>query len=346
MLMDDAKPTCLNCNTTLSEEDKYCKACGQKTDAHLLTLGELFANLWSSLTNLDNSAFKTLKHIWAPWQLTKFYVEGKKKSFLNPVRIFLITLVLHFGVLISSFDLSNNSITKELYTNYEKNKMYKQYKSIKEHTDTITHLPLLLQIDTILFKDGELSLNDTITNFHFNNTPFKLKGEDIIEMSIDTIYQKYGYTTFIDKLVAKQLVKSFKDPDGTIKYVLGNLIWAILLTILILAGFYKLIYFRKKLPYVEHLIFLLNVHSLAFIANSLLLLFSQKAFDVSAETTKVNLSASFFLIPTIIFVISLYKYYKQSFIKTSIKAALTAFVYAIINLFFIFLTGFISFLIL
>ena len=163
-------------------------------------------------------------------------------------------------------------------------------------------------------------------------------------MNIDTIYKKYGYTTFIDKLIAKQLVKSLKEPDQTIQYVLGNLIWAILLTILILAGFFKLLYWRKKLPYVEHLIFLLNVHSLAFVINGLIIFFSQKIFDVNAESTQVNLSISFFLIPSIIFIISLFKYYKQTFIKTTVKSGLSAVVYIITNLFLIILTGLVSFL--
>jgi hypothetical protein len=125
---------------------------------------------------------------------------------------------------------------------------------------------------------------------------------------------------------------------------LGNLIWAILLTILILAGFFKLLYWRKKLPYVEHLIFLLNVHSLAFVINGLIIFFSQKIFDVNAESTQVNLSISFFLIPSIIFIISLFKYYKQTFIKTTVKSGLSAVVYIITNLFLIILTGLVSFL--
>lgn len=343
--MDKSKSTCLNCNHSLVEGDKFCSHCGQKTDAHLLTLGELLANFWSTLTNLDNSAFNTLKYIWTPWKLTRYYVEGKKKSFLNPVRIFIITMILHFGVLISSFDLSSFTLSQDLYTDYEQNKLYEQYQDAKKQTDTLAHASFISLLETTLFKDGAEMSNDTVTNFNFNGVDFRLKAKDIIELPIDSIYTKYGYTKFIDKLIAKQLIKSFKNPDGTIRYVLGNLIWAILLTILILAGFFKLIYWRKKLTYVEHLIFLMNVHSLAFIVNTILLLiFSLKLVNWNGEDAKINLSLSFFLIPTIIFFIAMYKYYEQSFLKTSIKSMLSSIVYLTANLFFIILTAFLSFL--
>jgi hypothetical protein len=340
----ESQSKCLNCNHPLTLGDKYCAACGQKTDAHLLTLSELLSNFWNSITNLDSSAFNTIRYIWAPWKLTKYYVAGKKKSFLNPVRIFLITLIFHFGLIISTLDLSDNSFTKELYVDYEKNKIYTEFLKAKENIDTIQHGKLLTHLDTTLFKDGVLLQNDTVSHFTFNEKDFNLTSKDIVELSIDSIYQKYGFTTFTHKLIAKQLVKSFKDPDGTIRYVLGNLIWAILLTILVLTAFFKLLYWRKKLTFVEHLIFLLNVHALSFIVNSILFYFTNNFVTIENEDVEIVGVMSFFIAPSIIFIISLYKYYQQSLVKTFVKSILSFIVYIITNLFFIFLTGFVSFL--
>lgn len=335
---------CLNCGHELEDHDQFCPSCGQKTNAHVLSLGELLSNFWNSLTNLDGSAFNTLKYIWAPWKLTEFYVKGKRISYLNPMRVFLVAIVFHFGILISSFDLSSGQITKELYTQYEKNVLFTNYTEIKQKIDTIHYKNLLTQLDSTLFKDGLLIEIDTVTNFNFNGTDFHFTSRDIVELSTDSIYKKYGYDNYIDKLIAKQLIRSHKDSDNTIRYVLGNLVWAILLTILILAGFFKLLYRRRKSLYVEHLIFLMNVHSCAFLANSIVIFLSDKIISQENENTEIDLGISFFVVPTIIFFISLYKYYGQSLVKTSLKAIIIASIYLIINLFFIILTGFVSFL--
>lgn len=342
--MSDQHLNCLNCNHPLQTDDKYCAACGQKTDAHLLTLGELVNTLWSSLTNLDNSAFNTIRYIWAPWKLTRYYVEGKKKSFLNPIRIFLVTLIFHFGLLISTLDLSGDSFTKDLYTDYEQTKLYEQYLQAKKNIDTTKHQSFIVHLDTTLFKEGASMLNDTITHFTFNERPFNFTAKDIIELNIDSIFLKYNLNTFIDKLIAKQLIKSFKDPDSTIRYVLGNLLWAILLTILLLSAAFKLLYWRKRLTFVEHLIFLLNVHSLSFLVNSVLFFFGNKILDVNDDNVQVNFTITYFLMPALIFIISLYKYYQQPIFKTLLKSTISFIIYIIVNLFFIFLTGFASFL--
>lgn len=343
--MESNSNQCLNCSHELSDHDRFCPSCGQKTNAHILSLGELLANFWNSLTNLDGSAFKTLKYIWAPWKLTQYYVTGKRISFLNPMRVFLIAIVFHFGMLISSFDLSNGKITQELYTEYEKNNLFTQYTEIKKNIDTTLHKNLLLQMDTTLFKDGTLIENDTVTNFYFNETAFQFTSRDVIELPLDSIYKKYGYVNFFDKLLAKQMIRSQKDSDNTARYVLGNMVWAILLSILFLAGFFKLMYWQRKSLYVEHLIFIMNVHSTSFLANTVVLVLSDKIVKNISGNLEVDFGLFFFLVPSIIFFISLYKYYGQTLGKTTLKSLIIGIVYLMINLFFIFLTALVSFLI-
>ena len=48
---------------------------------------------------------------------TEFYIEGRKKSFLNPIRVFLVTMLFHLGMLVSSFDFSSIAFKNEFYNN-------------------------------------------------------------------------------------------------------------------------------------------------------------------------------------------------------------------------------------
>ncbi len=345
--MDTVKShICLNCKAPLADDNKFCTQCGQGTQEHLLNFKELVIHLWNSFTNLDNTAFNTIKYIWAPWKLTEFYIEGRKKSFLNPIRVFLVTMLFHLGMLVSSFDFSSIAFKNELYEKSMQKKMFETYKKAQmENTESCQSFKI--QLDTTLFSDYDTIQKDTVNNFSFNDKSYTMSATDIIELKQDSINIKYNYNTFIEKLLAKQFIRALKEPDNTFQHIFGNLIWAILLTVLSMAFFFKLLYYRKHKLFLEHLVFLLNVHSLAFIVNSIWMSLGKHFLGVDSDDTTldIDLNIGYILLPSIIFTVSLYKYYQQSFIKTGIKAAICSMVYLIINVFFISLTAVVSFFI-
>ncbi len=329
--MSDQPKNCPNCMQLLSIDDKYCPGCGQKTNAHLLTVSELLSAFWNSMFNLDNSVFKTIKYIWAPWLLTKSYVDGQRKSFLNPMRTFLITLLFHFGFLVSITQIDNKT-TRSLreYSELERSKLYQTFVSIKDKAKM--DLAVCSFADTIeqkIFNDVNLPEKDTffVENI-FNIDKYPITRKDAIELSNDSLFSKYKITGFKDKLMVKQMIRLNLDRAGMIKYSLGNAAWGVLLTVFALAGFLKLIYYRKKKHYVEHLVLMMNIHSWAFIILSLLLFIGIKSDDEVRGF--VTLLIAIFL-PALIYV-TLKKYYQQSSVKTFLKFLLITGFYTLMGI--------------
>jgi len=345
--METKDKTCLNCGLRLKEDDHYCSYCGQKTDAHLLTVTELLNNFWNSLFNLDNTVFSTLRYIWRPWKLTEFYVKGKRKTFLNPMRLFLITLLLHFGILLTTFDIDNNkTLTNELFRDYERSKIKSEYMDIKTKLSLDGSACVLSDsIENILFDSTLLVDQDTqlsITIVGAKKYPFTKK--DVLELPIDSVYQKYNITTFKEKLIVGQYFKIMKDQAGTGNYVIGNFAWGVLLVIIALAAFMKLIYYRQKRHYVEHLVFLMNVHSFCFIVNIILLFLSVK-FDDFESKYEVFTNSLMLGIPIMTMFFSLYYYYKQGFFKTLAKYSLLGIMYTLFFGIFIIIVSLVSLII-
>jgi Protein of unknown function (DUF3667) len=345
--MESKVSQCLNCSLYLKEDDKFCPNCGQKTDAHLLTVTELLSNFWNSLFNLDNTVFSTLKYIWRPWKLTEFYVKGKRKTYLNPMRIFLITLLLHFGMLLNTVDIDNNkTATNELYRDYERSKIKGEYLDIKTKLSLEGSACVLSDsIENVLFDKTMLVDQDTQLSISFLGSkryPFTKK--DVLELPIDSVYQKYDITTFAEKLFVGQYFKIMKDQAGTGNYVIGNFAWGVLLVIIALAAFMKLLYYRKKMHFVEHLVLLMNVHSFCFLINAILLFISVKFDDF--ETKYEAFTNSILIgVPLISMFLSLFFYYKQGFFKTLLKYSILGFMYMVFFAIFIVIVSLISLLI-
>ncbi|HMR87296.1 MAG TPA: DUF3667 domain-containing protein [Saprospiraceae bacterium] len=342
--MNNKVNECLNCGLYYQEGDHYCSNCGQKTDAHLLTVTELLSNFWNSLFNLDNTVFSTLKYIWRPWKLTEFYVKGKRKTYLNPMRIFLITLLLHFGLLLTTVDIDNNkTLTNELYREYERSKIKGEYMDIKSKLSLDGSACVLSDsIENVLFAKTLLVEQDTQLSIEiFGDKKYPFTKKDVLELPIDSVYQKYKITTFTEKLIVGQYFKIMKDQAGTGNYVIGNFAWGVLLIIIALAAFMKLLYYKKKLHYVEHLVFLMNVHSFCFLVNALVFFICAKFDDFES---KYEVITNFILlsVPLVTMFLSLFYYYKQGFFKTLLKYFILGFMYTVFFGIFIVIVSLVS----
>lgn len=88
-------PHCLNCGTPL--KGKYCHACGQENLDHQESVWHLFRHFFEDITHYDGKLWKTAKPLLIkPGFLTMEYLQGRRASYLNPVRMFIFLNFLFF----------------------------------------------------------------------------------------------------------------------------------------------------------------------------------------------------------------------------------------------------------
>jgi hypothetical protein len=104
--------TCFNCGAFVEEKQNYCANCGQKVDNNNLKfkvlLKDFFENYLSFDTQLGRSIFP---FFFRPGELSIRFNEGKRKSFANPFRLYLVISVFFF--LAVNLALTNNG-TQEI----------------------------------------------------------------------------------------------------------------------------------------------------------------------------------------------------------------------------------------
>ncbi|MEM8907411.1 MAG: DUF3667 domain-containing protein, partial [Bacteroidota bacterium] len=89
-----ASSSCLNCQHPLPEDAAFCPHCGQKRTTGRVTFKQLLGDFFENLFNVDSRVFLTLRKTIYPGYLTSEYFRGKHKTYLHPLRLFLVTHIL------------------------------------------------------------------------------------------------------------------------------------------------------------------------------------------------------------------------------------------------------------
>ncbi|MEL6535149.1 MAG: DUF3667 domain-containing protein [Bacteroidota bacterium] len=88
---------CINCKHEHSFD--YCPKCGEKAQVPKITFVSIFKDGFSTITNMDKGLLFNIKHIAIrPKQIVNDYLQGKRKSILNPVSFLIISITIYLIV--------------------------------------------------------------------------------------------------------------------------------------------------------------------------------------------------------------------------------------------------------
>jgi len=82
---------CLNCGQILSDIYDFCPLCGQENTDNNVSFKQLAGDFFSNYFSLDSKFLKSIKPFFInPGYLTNSFNNGKRKSYANPVRLYII----------------------------------------------------------------------------------------------------------------------------------------------------------------------------------------------------------------------------------------------------------------
>ncbi|MBW7871189.1 MAG: DUF3667 domain-containing protein [Flavobacteriia bacterium] len=86
---------CLNCGTEVT--DRFCPHCGQENIINRPSFSYLFKEFFNSLVHFDGHFWTTIRVLlFKPGFLVNNYLEGKRKSFVPPVKLYIFVSLVAF----------------------------------------------------------------------------------------------------------------------------------------------------------------------------------------------------------------------------------------------------------
>jgi hypothetical protein len=287
---------CANCGASLHGE--YCSQCGQKDAERIVPLWYMLNDALEAIFQLDLRVFRTLpKFLFLPGRLTKEYVNGRRKRYIRPFRLYLVSTFVLFAA-IAFTTTGNFGFTLDLQSRARLSPPNTAVGASRSPDTTAT-----TGDSTSVFGKAEQRkrMAETVRS-------------DSTSINIE-IYDDPEANKRLERLLRAKVAQALENPWQTVNSVIDRGPYLMFLLLPIFALLLKLLYIRRGRFYIEHLIFSLHVHALAFLAFTLGILLEQSSVGwINMAAPWVDLSPFLYLI------LAMSHVYEQGLIKSSIKA--------------------------
>lgn len=317
---------CLNCGTMVV--GRFCHVCGQENLEPKESVWHLVTHFFNDITHFDGKFFQTLKILlFRPGFLSREYVNGRRASYLNPIRMYVFTSAIFFLIFFSVFQ------KEKLHVNTTFNgKTLAQINNM----DSASFATFTAELDggRPMTREQFAKYIDTTfsSGIHLGNN-YKTRKEYDSLLASGKIKENWLARQFVYKQIElneKYNNNSQQITDAFVHTLMHSVPQMLFISLPILALILKLLYIRRKqFYYVSHGIFAIHLYIFIFI--SLLVIFA-----LSRIGNEVNWSIFGFLTAILVVGLFIYEYlamknfYRQGWIKTFFKFLLLNILFLIV----------------
>ena len=285
---------CANCGTALTGE--YCSACGQRHEPHVHTIAHFAAEAFESITHADSRLWRTLGYLLTrPGVLTREFFSGRRARFLPPFRLYIVISVVFFLVGMpehvsvkpetpsesidsatlleqaKQFESADNPLPEAMRKKSAQYLRDQAAKAAAREAAGIKPRPREEKPTAAADEAAAAADSDTHDNVNVNFgglNDFCAKFKD----------KPDSRSLFRDALRERCQRLASGDGGSLGAAVVHNVPRAMFIFLPLLALVMKLLYWRPKRYYVEHLLFLIHNHAFIFLAVTLLILLARIPF--------------------------------------------------------------------
>lgn len=356
---------CPNCGHPLSEDATFCPVCGQKQYDRLPTVGEVLREFFSSLFNFEYLIFPSLRDLFIPGRLSQAFVDGKRKSFVSPIRFFLISIlvllaVANFAIRQEGIEINEGDFREKVMRQQSGEHFMESFDSLRQRLDTtFAGQDLQQPLDSLRHWMEQQGPEEVLSSVSFGlnsheglqfetyeetdslyDDSSNIKLVDLYTLTPDSVIEKYNIEGFWYRMGIRQLAKVMQENKRLVPFFVEKLVWMSLLLLPLFALWLKLLYVRRKRFYIEHLIFLFHTHTSGFLLLSVLLLLENAIQDQIFNLWAISL---YFGGLALYVLIAMRRFYRQGWFKTLIKFLLSGLVYFLLLLIMLLISVVVSF---
>jgi hypothetical protein len=335
---------CENCSAQLS--GRYCAQCGQAAVDYRRSFRHVIVDVLDSFLNWDSKFFTTIGLLLVrPWELTNQFLAGHRVRYVNPLRLYLLASILFF------FAVNYGARGLKLQPGKLDPKDRAELQADLKNADLPPEAREKLET---LLKEPSSSPAPSPSPNAPSPTPAPTPRTDkqkkefgkIGERPFVFVDPETKSSTPFERWVEAR-AKDKMGEHGTkmglfISTLFSNLPYMMLCCIPLFAFVLKVLYVRRRILYIDHLIYALHIHTFAYVGIILIVLAT-----IGLNRLAPNLIAGWIVaLLWIAFVVQVFlsirRVYRQGWFISAIKFLFGGFVYLIVLSFALAATFFVT----
>src|SRR5438105_7834442 len=287
---------CQNCGAELT--GPHCAQCGQAAIDYRRSFRHVIVDVLDSFLNCDSKFFATIGLlIVKPWRLTNEFLAGKRVRYLHPLRLYLLASILFFfavnygarGLRLEPGKISEKNRSAVAAAVAEKRdeieaELDKENLSTDERKKAQEALDYLTKPSAAATAIAEQQTSPTITPTASPAIPLTASPADGEKRTYGAVNERPFLVFDADKKSSTPFDRSLdaraKDKMGEhgtkmglfISTLFSNLPYMMLCCIPLFAFVLKVLYVRRHIFYIDHLIYALHIHTFAYTGIMLIVL--------------------------------------------------------------------------
>lgn len=264
---------CANCHASLSGE--YCGACGQRHEPHVHTIGHFVGEAFESISHADSRLWRTIAYLFGkPGFLSREFFDGRRVRYLPPFRLYLVISVLFFlvaGVPDLKVNINNERTAEQTKALQD---VARQLETSTDDSLADARKKIAEMVRKEAAKDAQNSGRQSAIQMNdASGKPVNGVPTDVVNSFCDEFRNQADSDNEARNNLRDRCLKIADDGGKALgEAVVHNLPRAMFVFLPLLALFMRLLYWKPKRYYVEHLLFLLHNHANVFLSLTILLL--------------------------------------------------------------------------
>ena len=337
---------CQNCGAELT--GPHCAQCGQAAIDYRRSFRHVIVDVLDSFLNWDSKFFATIGLlIVKPWRLTNEFLSGKRVRYLHPLRLYLLASILFFfavnygakGLRLEPGKISEKNRTAIAAAVAEKRdeieaEFDKENLSTEERKKAQDALDYLTKPSPAATAAAEQQPSPTITPTASPPEPGKRTYGAVDERPFLVFDADTKSSTPFERWLETR-AKEKMGEHGTkmglfIATLFSNLPYMMLCCIPLFAFVLKVLYIRRHIFYIDHLIYALHIHTFLYTGVMLIVLATMGLNRIAPPALAGWIIALLWILFVVQIFLSIRRVYRQGWFMSTLKFFVGGFVYMIV----------------
>src|SRR5438034_1518296 len=258
---------CENCGAQLN--GNYCAQCGQAAVDYRRSFRHVVADVLESFLNWDSKFFTTIALlILKPWQLTNEFLAGKRVRYANPLRLYLLASILFFFAV--NFGAKGIHFDASKLGSKDRAELEAELKNTDLPPEAREKLQALLQESSPSPVTSPSSPPPSAQTSQQKKEYGKIGERPFV--AFDDAKSTTPFERWIEARAKEKMGEHGTKMGLFISTLFSNLPYMMLCCIPLFAFVLKVLYVRRHIFYIDHLIYALHIHTFAYTGIMLIVL--------------------------------------------------------------------------